>query len=114
MCASFDLQAGDLQRACSATGCITNGDSHISDSPSRSLDASAAEASRKQGSGRLLKVLGVWFGIAAAVGNTIAAGVVRAPGDIAQQLPQVLPFFAVWIIGGLYALFGASSLAELS
>ena len=63
--------------------------------------------------GRLLKVLGMWFGISAAVGNTIAAGIVRAPGDIAQWLPNVFLFFGVWVIGGLYALAGASSIAEL-
>ncbi len=55
----------------------------------------------------------MWFGIAAAVGNTIAAGIVRAPGDIAQWLPNIYLFFGVWVIGGLYALLGASSLAEL-
>jgi basic amino acid/polyamine antiporter, APA family len=63
--------------------------------------------------GRLLQVLGVWFGIAAAVGNTIAAGIVRAPGDIAQWLPNAYLFLGVWIAGGLYALLGASSMAEL-
>jgi len=55
----------------------------------------------------------MWFGISAAVGNTIAAGIVRAPGDIAQWLPNVYLFFGVWVVGGLYALSGASSLAEL-
>jgi APA family basic amino acid/polyamine antiporter len=65
------------------------------------------------GRGRLLKVLGMWFGIAAAVGNTIAAGIVRAPGDIAQWLPNIYLFFGVWVVGGLYAFTGASSLAEL-
>jgi APA family basic amino acid/polyamine antiporter len=55
----------------------------------------------------------MWFGISAAVGNTIAAGIVRAPGDIAQWLPNIYFFLGVWVIGGLYALFGASSMAEL-
>ena len=64
-------------------------------------------------SGSLLKVLGVWFGIAAAVGNTIAAGIVRTPGDIARLLPNAWVFLSVWILGGLYALLGAPSLAEL-
>lgn len=64
-------------------------------------------------SGRLLKVLGVWFGIAAAIGNTIAAGIVRTPGDIARLLPNVWVFLGVWICGGLYAFLGAPSLAEL-
>jgi basic amino acid/polyamine antiporter, APA family len=63
--------------------------------------------------GRLLQVLGMWFGIAAAIGNAIAAGIVRTPGDIAQALPNPFLFTGVWVVGGLYALFGASSLAEL-
>ena len=55
----------------------------------------------------------MWFGIAAAVGNTIAAGIVRTPGDIAKILPNPWFFLGVWVVGGLYALFGASSMAEL-
>ena len=45
--------------------------------------------------------------------NTIAAGIVRTPGDIAQILPNPWFFLGVWVVGGLYALFGASSMAEL-
>jgi basic amino acid/polyamine antiporter, APA family len=63
--------------------------------------------------GRLLQVLGVWFGIAAAVGNAISAGIVRTPGDIAKGLPNPWLYLSVWVVGGLYALFGASSMAEL-
>ena len=74
------------------------------------LDSIAFAVHRR---GRLLKVLGMWFGISAAVGNTIAAGIVRAPGDIAQWLPNIYLFFGVWVVGGLYALSGASSMAEL-
>lgn len=64
--------------------------------------------------GRLLKALGVWFGISAAIGNTIAAGIVRTPGDIATWLPDPILFLGVWLLGGLYAFCGASSLAELA
>jgi len=63
--------------------------------------------------GRLLKVLGMWFGMAAAIGNTIAAGIVYTPGDVAKQLPNAWLFMGIWILGGLYALSGASSMAEL-
>ena len=63
--------------------------------------------------GRLLEVLGMWFGMAAAIGNAIAAGIVRTPGDIAKNLPNPWLFLGVWVVGGLYALFGASSIAEL-
>jgi basic amino acid/polyamine antiporter, APA family len=55
----------------------------------------------------------MWFGIAAAVGNAISAGIVRTPGEIAQGLPDPWLYLGVWIVGGLYALFGASSMAEL-
>jgi basic amino acid/polyamine antiporter, APA family len=55
----------------------------------------------------------MWFGMAAAIGNTIAAGIVYTPGDVAKQLPNAWLFLGIWILGGLYALCGASSMAEL-
>jgi len=55
----------------------------------------------------------MWFGMAAAIGNTIAAGIVRTPGDVAKLLPNAWMFLGVWILGGLYAFSGASSMAEL-
>src|SRR5919106_6290794 len=63
--------------------------------------------------GHLLRVLGVGFGLAVIIGNTIGAGIFRAPGSIAAQLPSVGPFLLVWLAGALYALLGAISLAEL-
>jgi APA family basic amino acid/polyamine antiporter len=63
--------------------------------------------------GKLLQILGVGFGIAVAVGNTISAGIVRTPGTIAAILPSVSLFFSVWILGVLYALVSAFQLAEL-
>ena len=63
--------------------------------------------------GHLLRVLGVGFGLAVIIGNTIGAGIFRAPGSIAEQLPSPTPFLLVWIVGGLYAFLGAISIAEL-
>ncbi len=63
--------------------------------------------------GHLLRVLGVGFGLAVIIGNTIGAGIFRGPGTIAEQLPAPTPFLLVWLAGGLYALLGAISLAEL-
>jgi APA family basic amino acid/polyamine antiporter len=63
--------------------------------------------------GHLLRVLGVGFGLAVIIGNTIGAGIFQAPGTIAGQLPAPVPFLLVWLAGGLYALLGAISLAEL-
>ena len=83
-------------------------------SPGLSLSTTiASSTTAPRASGHLLQVLGMWFGIAAAIGNAIAAGIVRTPGDIAQALPNPFLFICVWVVGGLYALFGASSLAEL-
>ena len=61
----------------------------------------------------LLAVLGAGFGIAVTIGNTIGAGILRTPGDIAGHLTSFWPFFSVWIAGALYALLGANALAEL-
>jgi APA family basic amino acid/polyamine antiporter len=63
--------------------------------------------------GHLLRVLGLGFGLAVIIGNTIGAGIFRAPGSIAEQLPSPGLFLLIWLIGGLYALLGAISLAEL-
>ena len=63
--------------------------------------------------GRLLRVLGVGFGVAVTVGNTIGAGILRTAGDVAAQLPHPGLFLAVWVLGGLYALMAAFSFAEL-
>src|SRR5215203_5540109 len=63
--------------------------------------------------GHLLRVLGVGFGLAVIIGNTIGAGIFRAPGTIAEQLPAPAPFLLVWIIGGLYAFLGSICIAEL-
>jgi len=67
----------------------------------------------KESGGHLLRVLGVAFGLAVIIGNTIGAGIFRAPGSIAQQLPSPVPFLLVWIAGGVYALLGSICLAEL-
>ncbi|HEU0253952.1 MAG TPA: amino acid permease, partial [Pyrinomonadaceae bacterium] len=63
--------------------------------------------------GHLLRVLGVGFGLAVIIGNTIGAGIFRAPGTISEQLPNPTLFLLIWLAGGLYAFLGAISLAEL-
>ena len=60
-----------------------------------------------------MRVLGVGFGLAVIIGNTIGAGIFRAPGQIAEQIPHPWLFLGVWVLGGLYALLGAISIAEL-
>src|SRR5437763_8243786 len=61
----------------------------------------------------LVNILGVTFGLAVAVGNTIGAGILRTPGDVASLLQTPWLFLGVWVVGALYALLGANALAEL-
>ena len=63
--------------------------------------------------GKLLQVLGVAFGLAVLVGNTIGMGILRTPGEIAAQVPSVPWFMGVWVAGALYALLGALTVSEL-
>jgi APA family basic amino acid/polyamine antiporter len=67
----------------------------------------------RESRGHLLRVLGVAFGLAVIIGNTIGAGIFRIPGSIAEQLPSAGPFLLIWVAGGVYALLGAISLGEL-
>jgi APA family basic amino acid/polyamine antiporter len=67
----------------------------------------------KRPSGSLLRILGLAFGLAVTIGNTIGAGILRTPGDIAALLPSPWMFIGIWLVGGLYALLGANALAEL-
>lgn len=63
--------------------------------------------------GHLLRILGVGFGLAVIIGNTIGAGIFRSPGAIAEHLPNIWLFLGVWIVAGLYSLLGAITMAEL-
>src|SRR5262245_18324537 len=67
-------------------------------------------SSRSRG---LIRILGVGFGLAVIVGSTLGIGVLRTPGLVAGQLPNVTAILAVWIAGGLYTLVGAVCFAEL-
>jgi APA family basic amino acid/polyamine antiporter len=64
--------------------------------------------------GRLLRVLGVGFGLAVTLGGTIGMGILRTPGEVASHLPDTRLFLGVWIAGGIYALLGTVSVAELA
>ena len=77
------------------------------------VEKAAAEAAPAEGRGRLLRVLGVVFGMAVTVGITVGMGILRTPGEVAAQLPHPWLFLGVWALGGVYALCGAVSVAEL-
>ena len=56
--------------------------------------------------------IGFWTGVAILMGSTIGSGIFRSPAGIADKLPGPLPLLAVWVMGGLFALCGALTLAE--
>ena len=62
----------------------------------------------------LRRQLGLWSAVAVLVGSTIGSGIFRSPAGIADKLPGPLPMLAVWATGGLFALCGALTLAEVA
>lgn len=52
--------------------------------------------------------------MAVTVGNTIGAGIVRTPGEVAARLADPWLFLGVWVAGGLYALLGTAQMTELT
>jgi len=64
--------------------------------------------------GHLLRILGVGFGVAVVVGNTISVGILRTPGEIAARLQSSALVITLWILGGLYAFFCTLSVTELA
>lgn len=69
------------------------------------------ETTQPQG---LKRQIGLWSAIAIVIGTTIGSGIFRSPAGIADRLPGPLPLAIIWVAGGLFALCGALSFAELS
>jgi len=62
----------------------------------------------------LRRQLGLWSAIAVLVGSTIGSGIFRSPAAIAAKVPGPLPLMMVWVAGGVVALCGALTLAEIA
>lgn len=69
--------------------------------------------SPKEDSNKLLKLLGVGFGIAVTVGGTIGTGILRKPGPIAANLGDPALIMLVWALVSLYAFLGVLCTIEL-
>ena len=63
---------------------------------------------------KLLKILGLGFGLAIVIGGTLGVGILRMPGIVAAGLGSMTLIIAVWILGGIYALIGANTFSELA
>ncbi len=62
----------------------------------------------------LRRQLGLWSAVAVLIGSTIGSGIFRSPAGIAAKLPGPLPLMSVWVAGGLVAICGALTLAEIA
>lgn len=63
---------------------------------------------------RLTRRLGLGSAVAVLVGTTIGSGIFRTPAVVAERVDGVAWFVAGWILGGLLALAGALTFAELA
>jgi APA family basic amino acid/polyamine antiporter len=62
----------------------------------------------------LRRILGLGFGLAMVFGGTVGIGILRLPGTLAAALGDPHAILWFWVLGGLYALLGAVSVAELA
>lgn len=63
---------------------------------------------------RLPRTLGLGSATALVIGITIGSGIFRSPAGVAQRVEDPTLFIGLWLTGGLLALAGALSLAELA
>jgi amino acid transporter len=73
-----------------------------------------ADTSYESPPSSLPRRLGLWSAVSVVIGTTIGSGIFRSPAGIAERLPGPLPLFSVWVVGGLLALCGALTLAEVA
>jgi APA family basic amino acid/polyamine antiporter len=62
---------------------------------------------------RLIREIGLFPAVMLVVGNTIGTGIFTTSGFVIKELKDPGALLLVWILGGLIALFGAISYAEL-
>src|ERR1700691_693137 len=62
----------------------------------------------------LRRILGLGFGLALVFGTMVGVGILRLPGMVAAALGDRTLIMLTWTVGGLFALMGAVSVAELA
>ena len=82
----------------------------------RTLDTSGTGPSAPNEAARvdLARVLGPWAAAAIVVGTMLGTGIFIVPSTMARQAGSVPLVMLAWVVGGLLALFGALSYAELA
>jgi APA family basic amino acid/polyamine antiporter len=63
---------------------------------------------------KLLRILGLGFGLAVVVGGTIGVSIFRLPGPTANLLGNTWLILVIWTLGGAFTLLNANYTAELA
>src|SRR5213593_1999398 len=63
---------------------------------------------------KLLRILGLGFGLAVVVGGTIGVSIFRLPGPTANLLGNIWLILVIWTLGGAFTLLNANYTAELA
>jgi APA family basic amino acid/polyamine antiporter len=63
--------------------------------------------------GKLPRVLGPIEALCLIVGSVIGSGIFIVPARVAKEIPAISGIAFAWVVGGLFSLFGALTLAEL-
>lgn len=72
-----------------------------------------SSAAKAQPRHNLLKILGVTFGVAVAIGQTIGSGILRSPSIIAGEVPGIALIIGLWVLGAIQVSLAANLIAEL-
>lgn len=62
----------------------------------------------------LQRILGLGFGLALVFGTMVGVGILRLPSTVAAALGNPALIMGAWVIGGVFSLMGAVSVAELA
>lgn len=65
-------------------------------------------------SNSLPRTIGATTALCVVVGSTIGSGIFLVPAEIAHKVPSMAGIVTLWIVGGLFSLAGALTLAELA
>lgn len=70
------------------------------------------QLAQKKGTTGLLRILGVGFGVAMLIGNSVGAGIIALPGIVAGYVPDPPIILGLWVLGGLLAVAGSLVYSE--
>jgi len=63
---------------------------------------------------KLLRILGLGFGLAVVIGGIIGVSIFRLPGPIAALLGKTWLILLIWVLGGIFTLLNANYMSELA